>query len=48
VATACLRLGAVAVLSDEPLDRLVGTLHAAAPGASGDAAADLTGFDFRL
>ena len=48
VATACLRLGAVAVLSDEPLDRLVGTLHAAAPGASGDAAADLTGFDFGL
>ena len=48
VATARLRLAAVAVLSDEPLDRLVGTLHAAAPDASGDAAADLVGFDFGL
>ena len=48
VATARLRLAAIAVLSDEPLVRLVGALHAAAPDASGDAAADLAGFDFGL
>ena len=48
-ATARLRLGAVAVLSEEPLDRLVGTLRRRAEGdASGDAAADLAGFDFGL
>jgi uncharacterized membrane protein YjgN (DUF898 family) len=46
VATARLRLAAVAVLSDEPLERLVATLHAAAQDASGDAAAGLAGFDF--
>ena len=49
VATARLRLAAVTVLSDEPLDRLAGDLRAAAPAdASGDAAADLAGFDFGL
>jgi uncharacterized membrane protein YjgN (DUF898 family) len=49
VATARLRLAAVTVLSDEPLERLVGTLRAAAPAeASGDAAADLAGLDFGL
>jgi len=48
VATARLRLAAVAVLSDEPLDRLVGTLQSTSPDASGDAAADLAGFDFGL
>jgi len=48
VATARLRLEAVAVLSDEPLDRLAGTPRAGAPDASGDAAADLAGFDFGL
>ena len=49
VATARLRLGAVAVLSEEPLDGLVGTLRRRTEGdASGDAAADLAGFDFGL
>lgn len=48
VATARLRLGAVAVLSDEPMDGLVGTLRTAAPDASGDAAADVAGFDVGL
>lgn len=49
VATARLRLAAVTVLSDEPLDRLAGALRAAAPAdASGDAAADLAGLDFGL
>ena len=49
VATARLRLSAVTVLSDEPLERLVGALRAAAPAdASGDAAADLAGLDFGL
>lgn len=49
VATARLRLAAVTVLSDEPLDRLAGDLRAAVPAdASGDAAADLAGLDFGL